>query len=213
MTDPPDDGAGRTELARQLARIRETLADIQTRLTGQRGWLSRLEGRMNDADLEELGQRFEKLSARVTAALDQAAPHGPAVPRWDNLSDEEREAQRDKVVGWVDSVLQPLYIECGPYQLADCWAQHPEIVVELSWLAALWRHIYERDRPGPLTAAADWHDRWLPGVMRRASEATRTCRGGVSHNCGLQLVYAVDRANAPIARRRRADPRRAARRG
>lgn len=58
----------------------------------------------------------------------------------------------------------------GRYPLANkippCWSEHPEIVEELTALWLAWEQAY-RQRDAPLTAAADWHDRWLPGVLHR----------------------------------------------
>jgi hypothetical protein len=58
----------------------------------------------------------------------------------------------------------------GRYPLAKkipvCWAEHPEIVEEVTALWLAWQHAYT-DSGAPLTAAADWHDRWLPGFLHR----------------------------------------------
>jgi hypothetical protein len=51
-------------------------------------------------------------------------------------------------------------------KIPGCWAEHPEIVEELTALWLAWQHAYE-DPDAPLTAASDWHDRWLPGVLHR----------------------------------------------
>lgn len=63
----------------------------------------------------------------------------------------------------------------GRYPLArkipPCWADHPELVEELTALWLAWQHAYE-DRDAPLTAAVDWHDRWLPGVLYRLEHGT-----------------------------------------
>ena len=58
----------------------------------------------------------------------------------------------------------------GRYPLARqvplCWWRHPELVEELTALWFAWREAYT-EKNAPLTAAADWHGRWLPEFLRR----------------------------------------------
>lgn len=74
---------------------------------------------------------------------------GPAQELWHQLTDW---------VNWIRS-RYPL-----ARKIPACWADHPEIVEELTALYAAWQYAYE-DLESPLTAAADWHDRWPPGVL------------------------------------------------
>jgi len=77
-------------------------------------------------------------------------PHG-AEELWHQLTDW---------VSWIRN-RYPLARKIPP-----CWDEHPELVEELTALWLAWQHAYE-DTEAPLTAAADWHDRWLPGVLYR----------------------------------------------
>jgi hypothetical protein len=61
------------------------------------------------------------------------------------------------------------------YELRDCWPRHTHAIWELSTLAAEWHHIYRRARPD-LARALEFHDRWLPGTIRRITSFTRECR-------------------------------------
>jgi hypothetical protein len=63
----------------------------------------------------------------------------------------------------------------GGYELRDCWPRHTHAIWELSTLAAEWHRIYSCSRPD-LARALEFHDRWLPGTMRRITEVTRTCK-------------------------------------
>ena len=72
---------------------------------------------------------------------------------------------------WADTVLRREY---GGYQLPACWASHPHAIWELFTLAAEWHRIYSRKRPD-LNRALEFHDRWLPGTMRRITDMTRRC--------------------------------------
>jgi hypothetical protein len=62
----------------------------------------------------------------------------------------------------------------GGYELRDCWPLHIHAIWELSTLAAEWHRTYRGSRPD-LARALEFHDRWLPGTMRRITGITRTC--------------------------------------
>jgi hypothetical protein len=57
-------------------------------------------------------------------------------------------------------------------KLGACWYQHRDVLDELTALRATWYAAY-RDPAAPATAAMEWHDRWLPGAMRRCRAAIR----------------------------------------
>ena len=169
MTDAPDLAA----LARTVASLRDQLAD-------QKGQTNRLRRELHDisrnADIAALIGRFEALAAEVREALDAAAPRGPAAPRWDNLDADARVAQLAALTRWVDTILIPGYVLPGScYELAGCWPRHEQALRELSTLAAQWHRIYAPPR-ADLPLALEWHDRWLPGAMRRLAEAMRECK-------------------------------------
>jgi hypothetical protein len=162
-----------------VARFRETLASHDVLFAAQRGQLTGLTRRIDRAGLDTLAARFEALADRVEEALDAAAPKGPAAPRWDRIPADQRQAQLDWLRAWVDGVLRPGYIAGGSYTLRDCWDQHEQALWELGLVAAWWGYIFSRVRARPDTALAlEWHDRWLPGAMRRIDAATRTCDMG-----------------------------------
>ena len=56
----------------------------------------------------------------------------------------------------------------------DCWPRHIHAVWELSTLAAEWHHAYGGTHPD-LARALEFHDRWLPGTMRRITGITGKC--------------------------------------
>lgn len=137
-----------------------------------------IEQRLDDAGVDGLGGRFEDLLATVTGALDAASLKGPEVPRWDRMDPDERDRELARLREWVSSVLLPEYVAGSGYRLAPCWDEHEAALWELGALAAMWRHVYERDKPGPVAAALEVADRWLPGVMRRLEAATAGCVTG-----------------------------------
>ena len=102
---------------------------------------------------------------------DNDRQHGPAAPYWIGLDPAEYAAQLTELRQWADTVLRHEY---GGYQLPACWANHPHAIWELSTLAAEWHRTYSRQHPD-LDRALEFHDRWLPGTMRRIADITRRC--------------------------------------
>ena len=64
-------------------------------------------------------------------------------------------------------MLVPRY-ELTRDELPDCWALHPPVVAELSWLRTAYVQAYlTRSTP---QLGADWHTRWRPAVLTRIRE-------------------------------------------
>jgi hypothetical protein len=74
------------------------------------------------------------------------------------MGTEELWGQLTAWVSWIRS-RHPL-----ARKIPARWAEHPEVVEELTALWLAWQHAYE-DHAAPLTASADWQDRWLPGLL------------------------------------------------
>ena len=78
-------------------------------------------------------------------------------------------------------------------KLGGCWYQHADVLDELTALRAAWYAAY-RDPEAPATAAIEWHDRWLPGAMRRCRAAIRARGCKARHEKGtLATVPLMDR--------------------
>jgi hypothetical protein len=161
MTSPPDPPAGdaAAALAAQLASLRGQVRAIFARL--DRAGLS---GDRN------LAAELQALAEAVTQTLDTRT-RGPAAPCWIGLSPDDHAARLTELRQWADTILRREY---GGYPLPACWAAHPHAIWELSTLAAEWHRTYDRQRPD-LNRALEFHDRWLPGTMRRVADITRRC--------------------------------------
>jgi hypothetical protein len=162
MTSPPEPDQTRdaTALAAQVASLRGQVRAIFARLDH-----AGLTGDRN------LAAELTALAELVTQALD-THPHGPAAPYWIGLSPEDHAARLTELRQWADTILRREY---GGYQLPACWAAHPHAIWELSTLAAEWNRTYNRKNPD-LGRALEFHDRWLPGTMRRITDITRRCK-------------------------------------
>jgi hypothetical protein len=153
----------------------ESLAALAAQLADLRGQIRAINARLDQAGLRSdlnLAVRFEELAETVANALDAAAPCGPAAPYWIGLDHDTYTTQLADLRRWADIVLRQQY---SGYELRDCWPRHTDAIWELSTLAAEWHHTYRRPRPD-LARALEFHDRWLPGTMRRITSFTRECR-------------------------------------
>jgi len=152
----------------------ESLVALAAQVAALRGQVTLLSQRLDRAGIAgdlDLAARFEELAQTVADALDAAAPRGPAASCWIGLDRQAYAAQLDELRQWTDTVLRQHY---GGYELRDCWPSHTHAVWELSTLAAAWHHAYGGQRPD-LGRALEFHDRWLPGTMRRIAHITRAC--------------------------------------
>jgi hypothetical protein len=117
------------------------------------------------------------LAEALTRENTGAAPQGPGAPCWIGITPDQRAAQLAELRTWIDAVLRPEY---DGYEIRGCWANHPHAIWELSTLAAEWHRTYNRRQPD-LRQALEFHDRWLPGTMRRVAAVTRKCEAECDH--------------------------------
>ena len=166
MTSPQAEPSGRA--------LGESLAALAVQVAALRGQVSLINKRLDRAGLRgdlDLAAKFEDLARTVADALDAAAPCGPAAPYWIGLDRDTYAARLADLRRWADTVLRQHY---GGYELRDCWPRHIHAVWELSTLAAEWHRTYSGTRPD-LARALEFHDRWLPGTMRRVNAITGKC--------------------------------------
>jgi hypothetical protein len=129
--------------------------------------------------VSEVGTLRDEVAAvaEVAENIATAQGHGP-VSWWPDLATGESRAEALESLGaWMDEVLRARHPEMYN-RLGACWYQHPDVLDELTALRSAWYAAY-RDPEAPATAAIEWHDRWLPGAMRRCRAAIRArgCKG------------------------------------
>jgi hypothetical protein len=152
----------------------ESLATLAVQVAALRGQVAMINARLDQAGLDpglNLAGRFEELAQAVADALDAAAPRGPAAPYWIGLDPDSYATRLADLRRWADTVLGQHY---SGYELPGCWPSHIHAIWELSTLAAEWHRTYSGSRPD-LARALEFHDRWLPGTMRRITGITRAC--------------------------------------
>ena len=107
---------------------------------------------------------------------------------WAALTEEQAAEQWPILARWIGETLVPRY-ELTRDELPDCWALHPPVVAELSWLRTAYVQAYLTGSPPQ--PGADWHTRWRPAVLTRIRELIKPdeCSPG---------KHAPRRGSAPI---------------
>lgn len=88
------------------------------------------------------------------------------------LADDADRAAADlaDLCAWLGRV----YLRYPRTDLPTCWLWHPHAVEELWWLRRAHADAYNPEA-GSWLRVGDWHDRQLPGVTRRLTEAIGAC--------------------------------------
>lgn len=146
------------------------------------------------ADLDELAHHSTDTLVDLVDRIDdlESKPRTgggpPAAWCWRDLGPQATGELWGQLTGWVAWVR-------GRYPLArripDCWAEHPETVEELTALWLAWQAAYTEPNAS-LTAAADWHDRWLPGVLYRLEHGPFALDCASGHRTRPATAYAED---------------------
>lgn len=142
-------------------------------------------------DLDELASGTTDIAADLLARLDEisdvdSAKSAPRSWCWRHLGPKAQRELWSQLTDWVDWLR-------GRYPLAKkippCWPEHPEIVEELIALWLAWQHAYA-DAGAPLTAAAEWHDHWLPGLLHRLEHGPHALNCSAGHEPRATSAYA-----------------------
>jgi hypothetical protein len=169
-----DTGAGDPEpLARQLLQQAQVIARLR-------------------ADLDRLANEATDTIADVLARLEylEASPSNssttPAAWCWRDLGPHAQTELMAQLAAWT-AWLRHRYPLAR--KIPGCWAQHPELIEELTALWLAWQGAYQQP-DAPLTTAADWHDRWLPGLLQRLEHGAFALDCSESHALRPAAAYA-----------------------
>jgi hypothetical protein len=184
VTDPPQGRDGSPSVAALAVHLNGLRRDVES-LAAKIGTLASTQRKHATVlgDIAELRRQVEQILALLTEDEDAS----PAAWFWLTMNDEERTEKFAELLDWVESVLRVQYPDYLAGQIRPCWPNHPEARWELSWLYQQWSLTYLAERPA-LKDAADWHDRWSPGVIRRLSQVMRRCEGTCQRQPGLTEV-------------------------
>ncbi len=128
----------------------------------------------------------------VMGALE--GDHNPPVD-WPGMTAARAQAQWPILAGWVEQVLVPWY-RVTRRELPDCWALHPDALVELSWLRSA--HVQSYLPSSHPHIAAEWHSRWRRVALDNIHTAIPDdlCRPG--EHLVTQEQSAARRRAAPV---------------
>lgn len=129
----------------------------------------------------ELDTLLAQLANDVTAlARTRTPPPGDAAAGEDDeaavwswlLVEDADQALTDLVdlVRWLERV----YLRYPGTALPSCWLWHPAVIEELRWLRGAHTDAYD-PQAGSWMRVGDWHDRQLPGVVRRVRDSAGSC--------------------------------------
>ena len=163
---PPSAAALAVRLDRILRDVKSLTAKIDTLTTTQQAHAAAID------DVAQLRRQVHQILAVLTAEEERS----PAAWFWLAMTDQERRDKHSELLDWVESVLRKQYPDYLAERIRPCWPNHPEAKWELACLYQLWSAAYLADRPPPRDAA-DWHDRWSPGVIRRLTSVMSQCEG------------------------------------
>jgi hypothetical protein len=150
----------------------ETVARLVTRVTAHKGQIATLQ-----QQVQALEKRVEGLSEELVQAL--TARKGPAVIAWHELSADQYDAHLADLAAWMDTFLTAY--PSAAASVRECWRAHKDAVTELGLIWCESTRIYAAERPS-LDEALVFHDRWLPGVLKRVHQITANCATGCALN-------------------------------
>jgi hypothetical protein len=175
MTTPPQGRDGSPPSVAALAvHVSGLVRDVES-LSGKLDQLASTQ-RQHAVLLDGVAELRRQIDHVLSILTDQDDDQ-PATWFWLTMPEPEREEKLAELADWVETALRTQYPDYLTNRIRPCWSNHPEARWELAWLYQLWSAAYLGDRPVPKDAA-DWHDRWLPGVVHRLTAVMRHCEEG-----------------------------------
>ena len=187
MTDPPQSRDQSPPVAALAVRVDGLRRRIETLATKVDDLTSTQQEHATVLDgIAELRHQVEQ----ILAILDNDDEPAPEQWFWLTMTDQKRDERLSELSDWVETVLRAQYPGYLAAQIRPCWPNHPEARWELTWLYQLWTLAYLTRRPSPKDAA-DWHDRWTPGVIHRLSQTMRRCEEACQHQPSPEVLGQV----------------------
>jgi len=173
VTDPPHGHDGSPSVAALAIRLDGIRRDIES-LTAKVDALTTTQ-QAHAAVIDDVAQLPHQVH-QILTTLTAGEERSPAAWFWLTMTDQERRDKHSELLDWVETVLRKQYPDYLADRIRPCWPNHPEARWELAWLYQLWSAAYLADRPTQRDAA-DWHDRWSPGVIHRLTAVMSQCEG------------------------------------
>jgi hypothetical protein len=184
MTGPPQGHDGPPSVAALAVQVSALRHDVETIAT-EADALTQTQ-QEHAVVLEAFGDLRREVE-RILTLLTDDDQDTPAGWFWLTMDGQAREEKIGELSDWVETVFRAQYPGYLDEQVRSCWPNHPEALWELSWLYQLWSRAYLTKRPAPKNAA-DWHDRWSPGVLRRLGQVMNRCEGACHSRPGHRVA-------------------------
>jgi hypothetical protein len=170
VIEPPEGRNGSPYLAALAVQVNELHRGVKS-LTGKVDVLTRTqrEHAIVLNDIAELRHQVDRILDLLSEEEESTRPWF-----WLSMPEQEHDEKFSELSDWVETVLRAQYPGYLDDQIRPCWPNHPEALWELAWLYQLWSAAYIGKR-STLKDAADWHDRWSLGVIRRLSQVMAGC--------------------------------------
>jgi hypothetical protein len=168
VTPDPGDPASLPALAVQISTLRREVTSLAASLSALTS--TQHEHATAVADITELRSQLDHILAALTPDAQPLSPPW----FWLTMTQQDRDEKDSELCDWVDTVLRTQYPSYLTGQIRPCWPRHPEARWELTCLYQLWTQAYLSTQPST-QHAAEWHDRWLPGVLHRLAPIMRHC--------------------------------------
>ena len=172
MTDSPGGRGGSASVAALAVQVNALRQDVEM-LTGKVDVVTRTQE--EQAIVLEGVAELRREVQKIVALLGEENKSSSSGWFWLTMDEQTREEKFSELYDWVETVLRAEYPDYLADQIRPCWPNHPEARWELAWLYRLWSPAFLAKRPDA-KAAADWHDRWSPGVLRRLGVAMGRCQ-------------------------------------
>jgi hypothetical protein len=150
-------------------------------------------------DLDQLANDATDTIADLLARLEDLETLGgntaasAAAWCWRDLGPHAQTELMNQLEPWVGWLRQRYPLA---RKIPASWATHPELVEELTALWLAWQGAYQQP-DAPLTGAADWHDRWLPGLLHRLEHGPFALDCSEVHCARPDTAYAPAPDEAP----------------
>jgi hypothetical protein len=188
------------ELGEQLGQATARHADLAAAVSED---LAPRVGGLHEVLTEELCQLRGDVDVLLAERKEREKTKNVPVD-WAALTAEQAAVQWPVLARWIGEVLVPRY-EVTRDELPDCWALHPPVVAELSWLRTAYVQAYLSRSPPQM--AADWHTRWRPAVLTRIRDVVNVheCAPG-KHAPRRGTTVEADAQNGTLPRTQLAEP-------
>ena len=173
--DDPTDASARSPVVDDLAKLRSAVAGLASEVESMRRGMRSVASSGELARVAATVADLTDVVSTIQAVGGGKQRESEACPSWLTLPRDRHSARA--VLSDLTAWLRDVYLRYADAtrDFPECWLWHPDVVEELVWLMYAWLYCYRDEATASVRAAADWHDRLRPNVVRRIGGYARTC--------------------------------------